>query len=179
MTALDRFAHAVKESDSRHEADLREFISRGLEDVFEDVGGLTSTTLATAADIIFQKSEGKFVYTAVVVGELENWYSEEEEPAAFSIDGLLKKLESLPEGIDDCYRKTFQKLHTFMGSELGHNFLLLMVSSRELLKDVEVRYLLSMEAVSDEKRSENLVKSTEVVFPLRERRIDYIVNIYV
>lgn len=87
MTSLDRFAHAIEENDSRHEADLREYIFHGLKDVFEDVGGLTTATLAKAADIIFQKSEGKSVYTAVVVGELENWYSVEEELAAFSIDG--------------------------------------------------------------------------------------------
>lgn len=83
---------------------------------------------------------------------------------------MLKKLASLPQGIDDCYCKTFQKLHAFMGSELGHNFLLLMVSSQELLTDAEVRYLLSMEAVSDDTQFQNLVKSTEVVFPLRARQ---------
>eukprot|EP01037_Dinobryon_pediforme_P040190 gene40190-49210_t len=86
----------------------------------------------------------------------------------FDLKSFQAQLAKLPVGLDDCYRKTFEKLHRSFPTPFGKPFLLLMVSCFQPLSEESVRYLLDMKA--DESSYYLLVNSTRTVFPLSADR---------
>ena len=214
---LHACAHRIEEEDRRHLQDLRDYIDFSVRQVFQyvpeegevkfndsepsyqdsvmrdcDKNIKDEEAIQKAVDLIFKRSEGKFVYTAVVADQIDEWYGagiEDDLPLeqlresdesknggnhvrarseSFDLKTFKARLETLPVGLDDCYSKTFEKLHRSLPSSCGKSFLLLMVSCFQPLSEESVRFLLDMNG--DEISYLQLVNSTRTVFPLNAAR---------
>jgi hypothetical protein len=120
----------IKEKDPRHEQDLKLFISSLLpKTILKD-----EEDLLKAIEIVFDRSQGKFVYASLVKQELENCL---ELP---DLNELMDKLQELPEGIDGYFMKYFKKLHDEF--EYYKEFLYCMVASMETFSYRQLKELL-------------------------------------
>eukprot|EP00597_Dinobryon_sp_UTEXLB2267_P015708 CAMPEP_0170106636 /NCGR_PEP_ID=MMETSP0020_2-20130122/5505_1 /TAXON_ID=98059 /ORGANISM="Dinobryon sp., Strain UTEXLB2267" /LENGTH=707 /DNA_ID=CAMNT_0010331027 /DNA_START=156 /DNA_END=2275 /DNA_ORIENTATION=- len=161
---LNDFSHKIEDRDPRHLEDLKDYILFKMQEIFDDlkaVGNAASAPISIqqAADLIFDKSDGKFICTALIMVEMESWYRKDVSWADFCC-----QLLNLPKGLDDCYEKAFNK---FIGSnqEYACSFLLLMVGCKELLTQRTVKDLLGIHS-QHKTLFTNLVESSVTLFPL-------------
>jgi len=180
--ALHDTAHTIGEDDLRHLKDLEDYIHFSVKEFFERVtnnkliagvvpydASTKATMIKQAADLICDKSERKFIYTAVVVHQMYDWFVKNKKD--FNWANFQSMLETLPQGLDGCYQKTFDKLletsstvnMTNSFNQHAHAFLLLMVGCREALSEGSVKDLLGLQLDEDLTIIKN---STGTVFPL-------------
>jgi len=159
---LSEYAHTIKETDLGHLEDLNVYIRCSVQDIFDRLTEDASATISiqNAADLIFEKSEGNFVYAAVVVDQMNEWFKGD-----LSLADFQANLKNLPQGLDSCYQKTFEK---FIRSNpiYGRSFLLLMVGCRERLNEAVVMELISTTSAEEEVAFTLLIESTATIFPL-------------
>jgi hypothetical protein len=118
----------IKEKDPRHEEDLKLFISSLLpKEILQD-----KEVLLRAVDMVFTRSEGKFIYASLVKQELESCLE------LSDVNELMNKLGELPEGIDEYFLKYFKKLGNY---EFYKEFLYCMVASMETLSVQQLKAL--------------------------------------
>lgn len=163
---LNAFSHKIEDGDPRHLEDLKQYIHFSVNDVFNSLmatkaeeGAATSISIQQAADLIFLKSEGRFIYTALVMDQLSFFF--EEEQSEFSFSDFKMNLDNLPQGIDGFYRQTFDKLIGFLGN-FAKDFLLLIVGTREAIAETSVKDLLNIRDAN----FSMLKNSTAAFFPL-------------
>ena len=164
VARLERFSHVIDEEDPRHLKDLESYISFSIEQV---IG--SGSDLSTAIALLLRKSGGKFVYTAAVTDEIEGWLEECEDRALF-VETFTKRLESLPDGINGCYEKTFTKLFQTIGKEEAMKFLCVLVCSLEPLSEQEVAFLVGVKDASRQYAFQSIVDHLSTVFPLGSAR---------
>eukprot|EP00597_Dinobryon_sp_UTEXLB2267_P012030 CAMPEP_0170105322 /NCGR_PEP_ID=MMETSP0020_2-20130122/4693_1 /TAXON_ID=98059 /ORGANISM="Dinobryon sp., Strain UTEXLB2267" /LENGTH=819 /DNA_ID=CAMNT_0010329403 /DNA_START=951 /DNA_END=3406 /DNA_ORIENTATION=- len=154
---FNAFAHTIKDTDPRHLEDLKKFIMSSVDNMADHLKAVTSFSIQQATDLIYEKSEGKFIYTAVVVEQMREWFEEDQHDLSFQ-----ENLEKLPQGLDGCYGKTVNKI---IGGnpEYARNFLLLMVGCREPLSEATVKELLK---ILNSQQFTFLKERTTPVFPL-------------
>jgi len=144
IDTLNECSHKIEGGDPRHLEDLKEYILFSVQDVFDATNAVNDAasiiSINEAVDLIYRKSDQKFIYTAVVVDQIRDWFRNHD----FSWMDFKSKLSELPQGLDDCYEKTFTK---FIGSNPGHahNFLLLMVGCSE--QPLSSNYLVSNQKI--------------------------------
>jgi hypothetical protein len=75
--------------------------------LFEEKGWENCTDMIdTCCGALVNKSEWKFVYTGVVIDHLKEQLEGEEQ---LSMEIFQRCIEKLPDGLDDCYKKSFEK----------------------------------------------------------------------
>lgn len=162
VAQLGKYSHVIDDDDPRHLRDLEDYISYSIAEV---IGSGPELVKATA--LLLRKSEGKFVYTAAVADEIESWHDAVGDRELF-IENFTKRLEALPDGISDCYKKTFDKLYKSVGKEEALRFLRVLVASLEPLSEQEVRVLVVDKSNAKANDFAVIVARLATVYPLRE-----------
>jgi len=67
---------------------------------------------------------------------MKEWFEEGQHDLSWA--DFQANLKKLPQGLDGCYRKTFEKLIGFVG-DIAKDFLLFMVGCREPLSETSVK----------------------------------------
>ena len=162
---LKRFSHDIDEEGYRahHERDLRLYIENGLKPFLS-----VEAERQRAVDVLMAKSEGKFVYTALIQDTVQSAMEEiEADGGTITIEGVFRLLDALPRGIDECYERYMTKMDEHAGSSGGDNrkkFLSVMVASAEPLTWSEVKFFCRLE----ENELKEIKEKVKSIFPYRE-----------
>lgn len=143
----------IDQNDERHQMDLRKFISFSLKDHL-----VRDEDLEEATRIFYDKSEGRFIYAAMVLKQ--NFLSQDKK-------WLLEEIQNgLPDGLDDTYLSYFIKIRNQnrqMYDSTTSRLLALLVAMAEPLRFIDAMEILNV----DESILETISSQIAAMFPLQ------------
>ena len=175
---LSKYSHSIEEEMylKEHMNDLKMFISKVLEKFLPN-----ETDRLQATEKIMQKSEGRFMYTALISEDVDQFTAQmDEDGTEVTPAVVLKHLGNLPNGIDDCYARYMEKLGQMSGQVDHTLFLRAMVACQEPLSRIEVQFFCGY----TEKTLNAIIVSMQNIFPVRDDKfypyhksiVDYLIE---
>ena len=139
---------------------------------------MDNSLLEKMVQVLMLKSEGKFLYASTVRCHLQQsvsrWNQNDHHKGKFiSLKVFSKFLNELPNGVDECYLRSFKKLHELpnIGSTIKL-FLQCMVASPIPLTAELVRFFIGYDDAANEENWKLLKQSVMPWFCLRTSSID-------
>jgi hypothetical protein len=133
-TLSDFKPYEIKEDDERHQADLRRFIEMMLKEnhLFDE-----GESLQSATEKIYERSERKFIYAALLKEEIRGWKRLPRK------EDRISRLLALPKGVDCKFREVMKSCNFAEHVD----FLSVMVIVKETLSEEQLLSLLDEEKV--------------------------------
>lgn len=152
------YSHVITENDPRHGQDVRRFIHQSLQEVYEESFPEVISSgqgWESVTDLLYTKSEGKFIYTSLIGDELNRIAENCNTPTTpdYNLTYFQQSLEALPNGLDDCFMTIFNQLGNMINdAEMFRHFVILLVTAYEPIAVEVMKFMLNLPTTSKERR---------------------------